>query len=462
MKSRIFLLLAMLFAVSCNKELLETPVVSERNTLSFNDSVELSDYAEALKNGHAEPLTKSSSNETGFVSLWDYSIKQFMASVQPELMKEMESEGLSYEPEDELIPDPIFAKIVNYKREVTVATTTYRYVTNGVIKYDCEIDTEEIDAIDLSSFNNLEDGTQVQIKDGIVFQAISYENPVNDDLLTKAPTIPGTNVGVGGLTLKGGINIPADKLERISYEQSSSDANGFQRAISSIFGKNVVAINNFDDKHRMKLRTFSQDYVIYRSVGMTVRMQKKTAGVWFRIKAQEFRYGWTAVECEYKYTGNVFPAGINLNEANPMSKTMEYYEKPLVLFTVPFVDFAVTNKDVLSVMKTALSKNKSKIDRWLNNNPEYKSNPQSIYSTTTQKGYHVFYPQYEDSATNDGREQVNWDFTFKGGLLLTIGDGGFSAAPLFVTLDKVTINRGETYAAVKYDDEWRACVISTK
>lgn len=49
----------------------------------------------------------------------------------------------------------------------------------------------------------------------------------------------------------------------------------------------------------MKLRMYEQNYIIHRAVGMTVRMQARRFRIWWRKKAQEFRYGWSAIECEY-------------------------------------------------------------------------------------------------------------------------------------------------------------------
>lgn len=62
-----------------------------------------------------------------FVSLWDRQVKDFYASLSDSEIADAERDGLVYEPEDDIIPDPVFAKIVNEKREVSVGGEVYRY-----------------------------------------------------------------------------------------------------------------------------------------------------------------------------------------------------------------------------------------------------------------------------------------------------------------------------------------------
>ena len=73
----------------------------------------------------------------------------------------------------------------------------------------------------------------------------------------------------------------------------------------------------------------------------------------------------------------------------------------------------------------------------------------------------MIYPQYEDRATDDGREQVNWDLRPHFSIGLKIGGG--EVTPFFrpeADPEKIEIRRGDIYAAVKYDNKWKACVIS--
>ncbi|MCM1515723.1 MAG: hypothetical protein NC080_04800 [Paraprevotella sp.] len=450
--------------IVCNVEISQ----EQGGMMSFDSPEALQNY---MDNFETSLLTKSSN--ANFISLWQSLIDSKMQTLDPQVIVDAQKEGLVYEPEDEIISDPDFAKILNAKREIMIGRQIYRFINNGILVYEPNVSEEMLESISVSDLSNLEHGDTIVLRDGIAFIRINYVQPIIYDdfglLQTKAPTLPDTSVNNNALSLKGNIEISGDKLQRISYAKGSGDANGFQKAISSLFGTSVVASNYFDDKHRMKLRTFAQDFVVYRSVGMTVRMQQKKAAIWWRKKAEEFRYGWTAVECSYTYNGPVFPANIDLNNVNALTKQTSYYEKPMVIMSVPIVDLKITDKDILNVLKTALSKNKSKIDKWMNDNPDYKSSPQSIYTSEKRESLRIVYPQHEETAINDGREKVNWDFMVMSGTFgasLNVNLGGTTSYKItpFVTpsVTNVTIDRGEMYGAVKYDGEWRACVISTK
>lgn len=232
-----------------------------------------------------------------------------MSSLSPQELLEIEQEGLYYEPEDEIIPDPVFAKIVNSNREVKVDDKIYRYVSSGVLIYGDNADMGIINDFDLSKFEYLQDKDEVNIGNDVRFVRLRYGINTTNSTDTKAPILePG--LYDDELILKGGIRIPSVDIRKIEYGKGAGDANGFQKTIASIFGTSVTAENLFDEKHRMKLRTFSQDYLVYTSVGMTVRMQQKKLGIWWRTKAQEFKYGWTGVECYYTYKGPSFPTGV--------------------------------------------------------------------------------------------------------------------------------------------------------
>lgn len=428
--------------------------------LSFASVDELAGYANKIG---SDSHTKSLDCPSDFVSLWDSMREKVMSSLSPQELLEIEQEGLYYEPEDEIIPDPVFAKIVNSNREVKVSGKIYRYVSSGVLIYGDNVDKSVINDFDPSEFEYLQDKDEVNIGNDVVFVRLLYGANTVDCASTKAPILePG--LYDNELVLQSGTRIPSADIRKVEYEKGAGDSNGLQKTIASIFGTSVTAENLFDEKHRMKLRTFSQDYLVYTSVGMTVRMQQKKLGIWWRTKAQEFRYGWTGVECYYTYKGPSFPTGVTfLNTPVILQDNTNYYEEPLVLFTVPLIDYQVTDQRVSSLLKSLLNKNKSKINSWLNNNPNYKSSPQSVFAADTKNSYRMIFPQYEEMATDDGREKINWDFRVHFQVGVKISSGGVS--PTFSPVGdphKIEIRRGEIYAAVKYDDKWKACAIIAK
>lgn len=89
--------------------------------MSFATVSELQAYVEDLKEGMSVQ-TKSTSK---FMSLWDYQQKEFIASLDDATRQYIASEGLIYEPEDDLIVDPSFAKVLSPDREIQVGDKIY-------------------------------------------------------------------------------------------------------------------------------------------------------------------------------------------------------------------------------------------------------------------------------------------------------------------------------------------------
>lgn len=148
-----------------------------------------------------------------------------------------------------------------------------------------------------------------------------------------------------------------------------------------------------------------------------------------------------------------------MKKIDVINQPTSYYEKPLLLFTVPLIQYKVTDKNMGKLLKNLLESNKAKINEWLNNNPSYSNNPRSVFAADDSFNYSMIYPQREETSTEDGREKVTWDFRVHFQVGANIGS---SFRPTFSPVkdpEKIEIRRGEIYAAVKYG-EWRACVIS--
>ena len=133
----------------------------------------------------------------------------------------------------------------------------------------------------------------------------------------------------------------------------------------------MTLTNNFDKRHRMKLRMYEQDYIIYRAAGMTVRMQQRRLRIWWRKKAQEFRYGWTAIECEYKFSKPAFldppkmPNGMPQYNKYPtaMNKKFPFADSKIVLFHIPVANYDVTTGDANKALAAGMKQLAKTIQR---------------------------------------------------------------------------------------------------
>lgn len=260
----------------------------------------------------------------------------------------------------------------------------------------------------------------------------------------------------------------------MEYKAGRGDAGRFQHWISKKFGANTVIEVNFTNKRRMKLRMYEQDYVLYSAIGMTVRMQKKRLKIWWRTKADEFRFGWKNVELCHKFKFNPIP---NIEVTDPktgnkvpkvpdyIKATFPFSDKENVLFTIPFAsykDFTMGNVNNLfwQAMNSVASSLKN----------EFKNFTQGTYSVEIKPEETTVYsivPQYEKVERNTGREVARFELewfsgNFKIGVGINANNGNVNVKNVSATPVKAgRINRGEVYAAVKYHGKWKAARIYT-
>jgi hypothetical protein len=344
-------------------------------------------------------------------------------------LAEIEAEGLIYEPEDENVTDPYFMSMLNKDREIQVGAKIYRYVNEGVIVYDAsyagrfeELSLVEPDAIGMVH------GQQISLSDNAEFIKIDYvlsdseESPATrnafDDYTGHNPYRPD-----GSLTMPNNVTIPKDRVRTVSFTEGAGDGTPFQKWLSGISGVNVTVENEFNSTHRMKARMYTQDYIIFKSVGMTVRMQHKRLGIWWRRDAQEFRYGWTAIELVHEFKNFPFqeppkmPNGVPTRNRFPeliptMSSSYPYPFKNgnIVLFHVANYNF--TSGDINDVYAKASNALKSYITNW-RTRPEsqsYKDTPIGFYGTKEKdRTVRVIVPDAYDQSTGQGREVVKWN-----------------------------------------------------
>lgn len=64
------------------------------------------------------------------------------------------------------------------------------------------------------------------------------------------------------------MKIPKDRIRRATYTKGGGNGSWLAQGLSGWFGLNVTITNNYNKRHRMKLRMYEQDYIIYRAVGI--------------------------------------------------------------------------------------------------------------------------------------------------------------------------------------------------
>lgn len=447
--------------VSCHKDS-ETSALKQAEDcsltdemLEFSSQIELED---AIRNTEkasiTTPITRSRSKN--FTSLYDALVEEKLSHLDKEAIEEITREGLIYEPEDDFLGSTAFSLFLNQKREIKVEGKIYRYVPNGVFIYSNSQLSTLVDQVDISPFDSMANGDEIVLEEGIIFHRIEYAKTV-----VSAETRASSLSPVGGFTLDNGAYIPADRIHATLYEEEGGDAGKFRRWVASL-GSNVsvLSINEFDSKHRMTLRVYSQDFVIYKGTGMAVRFQQKVLGVWFRKKTDEIRYGSVGPLCKYTYKD---PRAL-LSDIIIKPAPKSYYSKPVVFFevTVPYLkNLSISNQDIQKLLGDALKNNQTTISRFLNNNPSLDKNPRGVFATENPRVEYFLFPRVTEQVEyNDRRESMEWDVNWLFGATLSYNLGGsFSVSPYIPDTKSIEILRIFTYGAVKYNGIWRMCIV---
>ena len=206
-----------------------------------------------------------------------------------------DEEELEYCPEDSVIADMQFAQLVNEAREIQVGETVYKYLDNGVAYTQAE-NVKELNGIErkaeLITIDPEAEPKEVALTSNVKFVAMPYKQVVAEENSQATTRAMGE-----GLSLKNGVYLPASSIRDVNYN-SKGDGNWFHRKWNGIWGRNIVAINKFSKRRKLTMNFYDQNYIIYANIGTHVKMQKKVCGIWWNIKAQEIRQGWTAIELQ--------------------------------------------------------------------------------------------------------------------------------------------------------------------
>lgn len=460
----------------------ESGIVSLNSMYEFNQLMDIMSADESVTISMV-PLVKS--DTSGFTSLRQSLIDQGLRSFTDKELAMIQEKGLIYEPEDSLIKDPNLISVLNQNREIKIGSKVYRYVSEGVIVSNTSLG----DTISIDITPPIQHGEVYPIDENSQLIGIDYDSgytngggssgleEIKDDAIGGTISSGGNSGNGNGsgeqrsynITLSDDINIPYYDIRRVAFVngEGEDDSNAFEKFISSLFGSNIVAENNFDDRHRMKLNMFAQDYIIYRSVGMKVRMQERFLGIWWRKKAEEFRYGWSNIECIYTYHQEQ-PFGPE-NVPDVMSKSQGYLrESGINMFYVPYAQYNTWSGFIDDVLGDGLEEMQELIEEWGHYGTGFGNNENSIYTTKTDgEGMKVIvvYPQGEERAYNTGKEKVAWGYEwFRGNFQISfkhLMTWIFDSLTMEPACD-MEIARGQIYAAVKYNGKWKACVIETR
>lgn len=493
MKNFIYYFLGVLLLCSCQDHSITEEYTSSPNSvqkgnsnpvfLVFSSKSELTETISKMKEGNMFVATRTSNDVTDqaveessesiqFVSLLEANKREVMSSLSPEQLDSInnDEDDLEFCLSDSIIADYEFAQLLNASREIQVNDTVYKYYGNGVA-FTEQSNADELAEIDsvVSSIPVTDEtlGTSITINENITFVPYSYEEIEDSDKIVSTRSTSNREP----LTLKNGVTIPSDDIRDIDYD-GKGDGGWFHRTWNGLWGKNVLAINNFNGHKRLRLGFYDQNYIVYANIGTTMKMQKKVCGLWWNCKADEIRIGWSALELKYTFPSpvikyfnpNVEPSkAVNTDYPSWLKHNFPFRNESSVLFYIPYTSYNIKVKDVNSLLKSGLksilNSGTKKLKEYINSTPEgqrglYAVDSSVLYvisgadefeatkaRTLTQKAYAKWFP---------GTYEVSFSY-----------NGGFKLAS--VTMDggtKTQLSSGTVYGAVKYKGKWLAARIT--
>lgn len=337
-----------LFIFSCeineNEDIttLDNSFMVEENILSFRTSDELKNYVDGLKNdvGSEVIIGKlKKSYEKGFLPLHpqtnDESLIQKIVSEKKNQNNNIrarliEVEGEIFDVEDDLILDDDFASFLNANREVIVNDTLYTYTVNGVYSthktnvtvmrsYIQENTIQEYDVLPNPGIYDTSNSNIKRIIPNIIdpcgasptygLQETPYESDIhyltmyNNDCYSGSP-------GSGSGSSNPPVNHTQNLNNYINTLTPCSTSNNFM----GVFGPDKRCWSSFDSKRRTKTVFWKHNYLVYRSVGVKVKHQKKHWLGWWYASDDNNEIALIIDKAYFKMIPPVTPTDIHNNQ----------------------------------------------------------------------------------------------------------------------------------------------------
>ncbi len=423
-----------------------------------------------------------SNNKTEFVSLVESNRQKFMSSLTPIQLDSIanDEDELEFCLADSVIADIQFAQLLNADREIQVGQIVYKYVPNGVAYTDVShaADLKAIESVTSDIKVTPEnEGQTMRVTSNVDFKPIQYQliqfedNSVDvggcsggstgGDSSSDGYASGGNTTGTSsskGIKLSDGTTIPMSDIRDINY-YDKGDGNWFHRTWTGIWGRNVVAIKNFDSKRKLTMNFYDQNYIVYANIGTKLKMQKKVCGIWWNIKAQEMVQGWETVTVKY-----TIPQPIQSNTftyAGMTAPTVTTYHpfpfsnENVLIFHIPFIDYDFTTKDLNKAFNAAAQKAFNAASQWAKQKGQ--SADKIGLTCFNNKDAYIIHGPFSSGVKNkksmESKFHAKWfpgtcEFQFSIGSTVNLKNIKFS------TNDGVELYRGIVFGAIKYDGKW--------
>lgn len=254
-----------------------SPELDPTGRISFKN---LASFSEFIEKNIEKPVEELLLFEGQFVSLRQRN--EELAQTNPALLR-IEDDDIE---EDPIIADDFTASIVNEKREIMIDGKVVRYTEFGTWVYHdyfterveqllTSTTTEEIDAIYAS--HDFEEDPFYELEPGIFI----FGTPENgeDETNMELKTIDTSNAAMvpwgPALFHYPGCNKTSNKEQFICPEKKWDG------------GVRIIDTYHVATRRRMKVKVWSTNYVTHATGGFQTKYQRRSAGIWWQMKADQ-------------------------------------------------------------------------------------------------------------------------------------------------------------------------------
>lgn len=351
MKKTYLLFSFILLTFSCNREEILEPKDSqqtnkkigvENGVLSFSSKHSLNQTVKGLKqlNDNEKEIKLNTFYEQGFKPLYPHfnendtkRLSEFSKrkrlktqklltnnSLARTILTEIDEDGeLVEEFDDDLISDDEFAAILSDEREIIVNDTLYKYTYSGMFSVhknekqflDNYIQENNIEYLipEPTSLPRGETKPTTKITQSLpTAQKVLYPNNDCEPYEAGIDQFFNDDCNSGGGSSGGGSNTTVNHTQNLVNLIDNLDAcntlNGFLNSGFGLFGVSKKCYSNFSSKYRTKTKYWKENYLIWNSIGVKVKHQKKGwTGTW-RAKSTD-EVALSISQASFKYTINI-------------------------------------------------------------------------------------------------------------------------------------------------------------
>jgi hypothetical protein len=300
------------------------PLIDGR--LNFLSKRSLSEKIKALKSIDNEEFRKQLYviYEKGFLPLVPY-YKETDSKITALTPDNSQTKGDIYD-SDELIGDDIFAALLNEQHELVVSGKIYKYTADGIYT----IDSKKVGNLYkyLEERSDIKDYPSEQFpckplkmksfiinNDIALFRSCESESRgksnspesesyfsdtykikrrlQNEDSIVHEPVSIEPDIITGG-------GLEGDSGSNTADWESYLDSIDYCSPSSNLLGNAIICKSNFSGKYRIKTKFWNENYLVYKSIGVKIKHQKRGwTGLWRAQKTDELRLGINQAYFEY-------------------------------------------------------------------------------------------------------------------------------------------------------------------